>query len=179
MALTTPPIALRLMKACSRLNFTFTFPTDLKQTQSSEIMCCLSQPCMEFLTILGTTALMASNLRHPGQLQSLHPQNLAPWPKTAFDSGPNFVCHFLFHFLRIETLELTVTKHLWTYLHLNVRNKLSFMNMLVELLYSLRQGFLTFFCAMDPFERLVKPNNPFSQNKLQTQTIYLPLQSIL
>jgi len=26
------------------------------------------------------------------------------------------------------------------------------MNVLVELLYSLRQGFLTIFCAMDPFE---------------------------
>ena len=70
--------------------------------------------CMEFLTILGTTALMANSLRHTGRLQSLHHQNLAPCP--------NFVCHFLFHFLRIEILELTVTKHLWTYLRLNVRN---------------------------------------------------------
>jgi hypothetical protein len=45
----------------------------------------------------------------------------------------NFVCHFLFHFLRIGILQLTVTKHLWTYLHLNVWNKFSFMNMLVEI----------------------------------------------
>jgi len=36
------------------------------------------------------------------------------------------------------------------------------MNMLVQLLYSLRQGFLTF-CAMDPFESLVKPTDPFLQ----------------
>ncbi len=47
---------------------------------------------MEFLTVLGTTALMSNSLRHTGQLQSLHHQNLAPCP--------NFVCHFLFHFLR-------------------------------------------------------------------------------
>ena len=40
---------------------------------------------MEFLPILGTTALMANSLRHTGQLQSLHHQNMAPWPKTAFD----------------------------------------------------------------------------------------------
>ena len=53
-------------------------------------------------------------------------------------------------------MELTVTKHLWTYMHLNVRNKLSFMNVLVQLSYSLRQGFLTF-CATDSFESLVKP----------------------
>jgi len=35
------------------------------------------------------------------------------------------------------------------------------MNMLGQLLSSLRQGFLTFFCAMDPFESLVKPTDPF------------------
>jgi len=53
-------------------------------------------------------------------------------------------------------------KHLWTYLHLNVRNTFSLMNMLVQLLYSLEQGFLTFFCAMEPFENLVKPTDAFS-----------------
>jgi len=37
------------------------------------------------------------------------------------------------------------------------------MNVLVQLLYSLRQGFLIFFCAMDPFERVVKPTDPVSQ----------------
>jgi len=42
-------------------------------------------------------------------------------------------------------------KYLWTYLHFNVRNKFSFMNMLVQLLYSIRQGFLNF-CAMEPSE---------------------------
>jgi len=36
------------------------------------------------------------------------------------------------------------------------------MNLLVQLLYSLRQGILTV-CAMDPFESLVKPTDPFSQ----------------
>jgi len=40
---------------------------------------------MEFLTILGITVLMVSSLRHTGQIQSLHHQNLAPWPKTALD----------------------------------------------------------------------------------------------
>jgi len=34
------------------------------------------------------------------------------------------------------------------------------MNVLVQLLYSLRQGFLTFFCTMDPFESLAKPTDP-------------------
>jgi len=37
------------------------------------------------------------------------------------------------------------------------------MNVLVQLLYSLREGFLLFFCAMDPFESLVKPTDPLSQ----------------
>jgi len=37
------------------------------------------------------------------------------------------------------------------------------MNMLVQLLYGLRQGFLTFFCVMDPSESLVKTTDPFSQ----------------
>jgi len=37
------------------------------------------------------------------------------------------------------------------------------MNVLVQLLYRLRQGFLTFFYAMDPSESLVKPTDPFSQ----------------
>jgi len=61
-------------------------------------------------------------------------------------------CLPLFNFLRIEILELTATKHLWAYMHLNVRNKVSVMNGLVQLLYSLRQGFLSFSCATDPFE---------------------------
>ena len=34
------------------------------------------------------------------------------------------------------------------------------MNVLVQLLYSLRQGFLTFFCIMEPFESLAKPTDP-------------------
>ena len=40
---------------------------------------------MEFLTILGTTAFIASSLRDTGQIQSLHHQNLALWPKMALD----------------------------------------------------------------------------------------------
>ena len=40
-----------------------------------------SQSCMEILTILGTTALMASSFRHNGQIHSLHHQNLASGPK--------------------------------------------------------------------------------------------------
>ena len=46
-------------------------------------MCYLLQSYMEFLTILGTTALMASSLRHTGEIQSLHHQNLA---QNSFDS---------------------------------------------------------------------------------------------
>jgi len=59
---------------------------------------------------------------------------------------------------------------LWTYLHLNVRNKLSFMNLFVQLLYSLRQG-ITTFCAMDPFESPVKPTDPFSQKCINIHKI--------
>ena len=40
---------------------------------------------VEFLTTLGTAALMACSYRHTGQIQSLHHQNLASRPKTAFD----------------------------------------------------------------------------------------------
>ena len=50
---------------------------------------------MEFLTILGTTALMANSLRHTGQLQSLHHQNLA---KTAFDIVQILFATFYFIF---------------------------------------------------------------------------------
>jgi hypothetical protein len=57
----------------------------------------------------------------------------------------------------------SATKHLWTNLNFDVRNKFSFMNVLVQLLYGIRQRFLTFFCAMDPSESLVKPTDPFSQ----------------
>jgi len=53
---------------------------------------------MEFLTILGTTALMASSFGHTGQMQSLHHQNLAPWPKTAFDIAQILFATFYFIF---------------------------------------------------------------------------------
>jgi len=55
---------------------------------------------MEFMKILGTTALMASGLRHIGQIQSLHYQNLAPWPKTAFDIVQLLFATFYFIFCR-------------------------------------------------------------------------------
>jgi len=124
---------------------------------------------MEFWTILGTMALMTNSLRHAGQIQSLHHQNLA---QNSFLYCPYFVCHSVFHFLRTEILELTVTKHLWTYLDLNVWNKFSFTNVLVELLHSLRQGFLTLFYAMEPFDSLVKTNDPsFSQKCIEIHKI--------
>ena len=53
---------------------------------------------MEFLMTLGTTALMANSLRHTEQLQSLHHQNLAPWPKTAFDIAKILFATFYFIF---------------------------------------------------------------------------------
>jgi len=118
------------------------------------------QSCMEFLTILEPMP--------NGQQFQTHwtdtvtsPPKFCPFAQNSFWYCPKFVCHFLFHFLRIEILELTATKHLWTYL--NVKNNFSFMNVLVHLLYSLMQRFLTFFCAMDPSESLVKLVDPFSQ----------------
>ena len=53
---------------------------------------------MEVLTILETTTLMASCLRHNGQIQSLQHQNLAPWHKTAFDIAQIFFASFYFIF---------------------------------------------------------------------------------
>jgi len=115
------------------------------------------QSCMEFLTIQGNTAF-----RHCTDTIT-SPPKFGPLAQNSFWYCPNLVCHFAFHFLRTEVLELTVIKHLWAYLHLNVRNNFSFINMLVQLLYSRRQGFLTFFCTTGPFESLVKPTDPFSQ----------------
>ena len=117
------------------------------------------QSCMEFLTILGTTALMASSFTLLWTDTITSPPKFGPIQLLIL---PKF-CLPLFNFLRIEIWELTATKHLWTYVHLNARNKFSVMNRLVKLLYSLRQVFLTFFCAMDPFESLVKPTDPFLQ----------------
>ena len=85
-----------------------------KRHRALKLCAIYPQSCMEFWTILGIISLMASSLKHAGQIQSLHHQNLAPWPKTAFD-----IAHILFatlYFLRIEILELTATKHMWTYL---------------------------------------------------------------
>ena len=59
------------------------FPTDLKETQSSEIMCCL--PPSYGIFDSWNHSLNGQQLRHTGQIQSLYHQNLAPWPKTAFN----------------------------------------------------------------------------------------------
>ena len=111
------------------------------------------QSCMEFLTILG------NSLQTHCTDTITSPPEFGPLAQNSFWYCPNFVCHFAFHFLRIEILELTITIHLWVYLYLNVRNNFSFMNVLMQLLYSLRQGFLTF-CIMEPFESLAKPTDP-------------------
>jgi len=100
------------------------------------------QSCMEFLTILGTTALMASSFTLHWTDTVTSPPKFGPLAQNRFDIAQ------IFNFLRTEIWELTATKHLWAYVHLNVRNKFSVMNRLVQLLYSLRQ---VFFCAMDPF----------------------------
>ena len=62
----------------------------------------------------------------------ISPPKFGPSAQKSFWYCPNFVCLFLFHFLRIEILELTATKHMWIYLHLNATNKFSFMNVLVQ-----------------------------------------------
>ena len=121
------------------------------------------QLCMEFLTNLGTTDVNGQQFYTHSTDTITSPPKIGPLAQNSFWYRPDFVCHFFISFLRTEILELPTTKHLWTCWHLNVRNKFCFMNMLVQLLYSLRQGFLTFFCAMDPFESLVKPTDPFSQ----------------
>ena len=68
---------------------------------------------MEFLTIVGTTALMAWSLGHTWQRQSRHLQNLAPWPKTAFDIAQILFATFYFIFLRGEILELQQRQNTW------------------------------------------------------------------
>jgi hypothetical protein len=96
------------------------------------------QSCMVFLTILGTTALMASSSDSTGhrynhftnKIWLLGPKQLLILPK--------FCLPLLFNFLRTELLELTATKYLCPHLHLNIRNKFSFMNVPVQLLYSLQ-----------------------------------------
>ena len=53
---------------------------------------------MEFLTTLGTTALMAFSYSHTGQIQSLHHQNLAFWPKTPFEIAQILFATFISFF---------------------------------------------------------------------------------
>jgi len=106
------------------------FPTDLKYTQSSEIMCYL-------LPVMCGVFDNSGNHRLNGQLFQTHwtdtitsPPKFGPLVQKQLLILPKF-CLPLFHFLRIEILELTATKHLWTCLHLDVRNKFPFMNLLV------------------------------------------------
>jgi len=61
-------------------------------------MCYLPPVMCGILTILGTTALMASSFSHIGQIQSRHHQNLAPWPKIAFDVAQMLFATFYFIF---------------------------------------------------------------------------------
>ena len=132
-----------------------------QQTQRSEIVCYLPPVMYGVFDSSGNHSLNGQ------QFQTHWTDTITTkiWPlgQNSFWYCPKFVCHFLFHFLRIDILELTVTKHLWTYLHLNVRNNCSLISVLVELLYSLRQGFLALYCAMEPSESLVKLTDPFSQ----------------
>ena len=130
------------------------FPTDLKQTQSSKIMCYLLPVMYGVFDNSGNHSLNGQQFK-THQIDTITtPPKFGPKQLYIL---PKF-CHFLFHFLRIETFDLTATK----YLCVSVRNKFSFINVIVQLLYSIRQGFLIFFCAMDPFEMLVKPTDPFS-----------------
>ena len=93
------------------------------------------QSCMEFMTILGTTALMASSFTLHWTDTVTSPFTTKIWPL-----GPKQIlilpkfCLPRFNFLRIEIWELTATKHLWAYVHLNARNKFSVMNRLVKLI---------------------------------------------
>jgi len=57
-----------------------------------------TKSCVEFLTILGSTALMASSLRHTGQKKIISPPKLAPWAKTAFDIAQILFAAFYFIF---------------------------------------------------------------------------------
>jgi len=124
--------------------------TSQKTWNSSEIMCYLPTVMYGFSNNSGNHSLNGQQFhmaldRHNNfttKIWPLGPKQLLILPK---------FCLPRFNFLRIEILELIGTKHLWAYVHLNARNKLSVMNGLVQLLYSLRQVFLTFFCAMDPF----------------------------
>ena len=120
-------------------------------------MCCLPPVMCGVFDNLNGPAVTDTLDRHnhfTTKIWPLHSKQLLILPK--------FCLPLFSSFLRIEILELTAKKYAWTCLYLNVRNK-CFMNVLVQLVYSLRQGFLTFFCAMDPFESLVKPVDPFSQ----------------
>jgi len=126
------------------------FPADLKQTQSSEIMCHLPTVMYGVFDSSGNHNLNGRQFKTQRTDTITSPPKFGPLAQNSFWYCPNFPCHFLFYFLRTEILELTATKHLWTDLHLNVRNKFSFMNVLVQLLYSLRLGVLNLLLCHGP-----------------------------
>ena len=74
------------------------FPRTWNSLRALKLCAIYRQSCMEFLTILGTTALRASSFRHTGQIQSCHHQNLTPYPKTAFDIAQILFTTFYFIF---------------------------------------------------------------------------------
>jgi len=91
------------MQSLARMEFIFRIKSSTSQQTRDRLralkLCAIyCQSCMEFLTILGTTALMVNSLRHNGQIQSLHHQNLVPWPKTAFDIAQILFDTFYFIF---------------------------------------------------------------------------------
>ena len=114
------------------------FPTDLKQTQSSEILCHLPTVIYGVLDNSRNHSLNGQQFYTHSTDTITSPPKIGPLAQNSFWYRPDFVCHFFISFLRTEILELPTTKHLWTCWHLNVRNKFSFMNVLVQLLYSLR-----------------------------------------
>jgi len=98
------------------------FPTDLQKTQSSEIMRYLPTVMYGILDNSRNHSLNGQQFK-THWTDTITSPKFGPLAQNSFWYCPYFVCHFLFHFLRIEILELTVTNHLWTYLHLNVWNK--------------------------------------------------------
>jgi len=80
------------------------------------------QSCMGFLTILGTTALMACSFRHTGQIQSCYHQNLAPLSQNSFWYCPNFVCHISLHFFEDRNFGVTSDETLVDLLTVNCKD---------------------------------------------------------
>jgi len=120
------------MWALGRMEFSFQIKSRIStwnRLRALKLCAIYPQSCTEFLTILGTTALMASSFtlqwtdnNFTTKIWSLGPKQLLILLK---------FCLPCFNFLRIEIWELTATKHLWAYVYLNARNKFCVMNRLV------------------------------------------------